>query len=523
MDSNKNKPNPFIGSPGGPSVFGTNVYATPSGNNIVPAGIDDTSIIAGLLQDILNPGKKGDNEFATAKSSYINWLLTLNQRQYDENWRDNERQYSSPTAQLERLMATGMSYSAALALLQGSGELGTASGISQMTADTANAAADRSNDISAVDSAVNAASSLTNSALGLFNTYQGASSFGINLSLLQSQADAQNLANYQSRMYNQGLDIANDFMGLVHSAKNFSPLTDYTDPLSGQVSKRPEFDPTQYQSFDELLEGFAKYAVKYPAAAQFLNSGGLRQLEGNVYARQFAESMFNSRWQTAGVKNTGSQLLAAAKAAYVQNIAAQSAADITNEELTLLWQQVELNRPAVLESRGRLYAQYFAQSGNDVFASSHVAHSLGSSPFDDIIHTTDNNGVDTTGSSNPLIKSYIDEIHSYLIFAASLPYQSEQQVEYMREFLNNAVNDEQLRSHLIAIDTAFYNSVSPNDIPSGLSKFKILWDKLGAGELLSTALKAVPVVRDFVPKGTQQNERSAPAQPTPIKRVTTYY
>lgn len=463
----------------------TNTIGKGNRSVVVPYSSSDEDIYHGLLQDLQLQSSQplSSDERATAQANYLNWILTQNQRQFDTQWRDNEREYTSATSQLERLMATGMSYSAALAALNGSGEVGSNSGIPQMAALKADPNSDVNTALNGVNTAVSSLSSFMT--LGL-----SAAQLGLQAPLLKGQSEGQVIANKVANMQANGIDLANNFLGMINCARNFSPITDVTDPVSGQVSKRHEFDPNNFSSVDDLIQGFSSYShPNYPRAAQYLSNGGLEQLESNIFARQYLEQMLLSRNNAS--LDTAAMQFKRSQGQYASYVASSLVDDITQEQLNQLWQLTISNQPSTIKNLAESDA-YAYLSNYDVI--NH--HIPGTDISTDYMTGVSPHNLD----DNPLTVASMSEIMAYLIDASNKPYQSELQNDYINEMLKNCVSNEHLRSCLIALDSAFYGSVKPSDISPTMSKIKILWDKYGLHQALSSALQLVPVVQKFVPQ-----------------------
>lgn len=276
----------------------------------LPNGSSDQDLFQGLLADVVSHSANsvGDG-FATAKSNYLNWLLTQNQRQYDEEWRDNEREYTSASAQLQRLMATGMSYSAAMAALSGSGDAGSASGITQMTAEKQ----DVNKDIQSALGVVGAITSLGTSVFGGMTAVANLGLSAAQASLLSTQTDA-NVLNTQSlqRKYN-GEITADRVNGSIKTA------------MANGLFVPSE---TDIASAENLVNSAYK--------GGFISPELLQEYYSNTSAQSSFTELYKNNYDSAGYKPTDQDYHEQGKALVAGWLAQQLQPNITQAQLDLL-------------------------------------------------------------------------------------------------------------------------------------------------------------------------------------------
>lgn len=288
--------------------FIKNTYTT------LPNSSSDQDITNGLLSDVVthSPNSAGD-AFATAKSNYLNWLLTQNQRQYDEDWRDNEREYTSASSQLQRLMATGMSYSAAMAALTGSGDAGSASGISQMTAEKQ----DVNKDIQSALGAVGAITSLGSAVFGGMTAVANLGLSAAQAALLSTQTDANTL-NTQSLQRKYNGEITADRV-------NGSIKTAMANGL---------FVPT------EIDTASAENLVNSAYKGGFITPELLQEYYSNTSAQSAFTELYKNNYDSAGYKPTDKDYQEQGKALVAGWLAQQLQPNITQAQLDLLNQDI---------------------------------------------------------------------------------------------------------------------------------------------------------------------------------------
>lgn len=166
-------------------------------------GRDNNTLLA-MIYALLQAWQGNDTEYGIdQQNKYIDMLLNQQEkkedRQYSEEWRDNERAYNSAQAQLARLMATGMSRDSAMQLLgaggAGSGGSSAAPVTSTLPSGLGSSAIDYAN------MKINDRNSWANIVFGSIQS--AASLVGLGFSANTAVKQAQNIEAQTSIMTNQ--------------------------------------------------------------------------------------------------------------------------------------------------------------------------------------------------------------------------------------------------------------------------------------------------------------------------------
>lgn len=275
----------------------------PTSQTTLPTSSSDEDLMAGLLGDVLSHKNTAGSGFDTAKANYLNYLLTQNQRQYDEEWRDNEREYTSASSQLQRLMATGMSYSAAMAALNGSGDAGSSSGITQMTANQQDTSKD-------FDTAFGFANTLFNTVYGGVNLAQNVKLSRSQIGMLSSQTTSNNL---QSELLRRQL-------GAYDAADGVGATINYA------------IDSGAWQPNDED-RATSSTLLKAALKAGVINEQQLSDVHSSSFARMAFDELFNSNWSTQGVKMDDALYTQTAAAQFASAQVQQMSPSVTQQQL----------------------------------------------------------------------------------------------------------------------------------------------------------------------------------------------
>lgn len=306
-------------SPGGVQTSAGFVSGKNYQHGYVPNSSSDDDITQGLLANYqYQAGLTANTDnTATAQANYLNWLLTQNQRQYDENWRDNEREYTSASAQLQRLMATGMSYSAALAALNGSGESGSSSGISQMTADKADPSADIQNSLGIANSVMNGVTSLGNAVFGGLTAVSTMNLNTAQAALLSTQAGSQQINTDILRRDYEGKLTADSVNGAIRTSMANGSFVPTTESLTS-----------------------AESLVNAAYNAKVIPHDLLKAYYSNTAAQSAFTSMYSDNYASAGAKPTSKDYEEQRKAIVNGWLAQQFEPTIKKAELDLLNQDI---------------------------------------------------------------------------------------------------------------------------------------------------------------------------------------
>lgn len=252
----------------------------------------DDNLIMQYLMNLTGNSRERDeaNSWATR---LVDWIQSLNQRDYDRNLqldersyqeglRDEQRSYDSPSSQLSRLMATGLSRGAALELLGGSAAgssasaLGSSSPIpSSPVVGNQGRGKDTSTEFVEWSSGVQ---NIVNSLVGLASLAQTP----ISVSTAIKQDALTNNSLYASNLQRSSRDAVGKFYSALYA----------TDPNTGKYLSAP----TAAQSLSlESLMSFANSVPESvnPSLYRFMRSPEARSFMQNPFAPQDLSSMFN--------------------------------------------------------------------------------------------------------------------------------------------------------------------------------------------------------------------------------------
>lgn len=254
-----------------------NIIPVTGTNTTLPASSSDLDIYAGLLGDVQGYANSIGNssKYDTAKENYLNFLMTLNQREFDTKWRDNEREYTSATSQLQRLMDTGMSYSAALAALNGSGDSGSSSGLSSPVADKANSNED-------INTGLNVANTLFNTIFSGLQFWQNCKLNKAQVGLLSSQTSSVDL---QNRLLSRQLDAYDSADGVAATINHAIDSGNWTPEDADRATSAA------------MLQAAYREGV--------ITDSQLSAIHSSTASRMAFDDLFNSNWSTQGVKTDG--------------------------------------------------------------------------------------------------------------------------------------------------------------------------------------------------------------------------
>lgn len=237
-----------------------------------------------------------------AQQDLLKWIQTLNQRDYEQTIRDEQRdynksvldeqrQYDSPTAQLQRLMATGLSRSAALELLNGSGLGGSSSGSSlvqsPITPSGASFAADYNqaggttlrNYVGAATDIANALANLASTALSgipLGNTLKTGALLGQQL--------------FSGQMQQSALQSVGSLMGAIYSTA--ADGTPFIRPKDGEVRNA--------EGLLNWMQGVSK--DDNPNVYDYVRSPQFKEFANNPFAWQLYDTLYGEHSNASQVQ-----------------------------------------------------------------------------------------------------------------------------------------------------------------------------------------------------------------------------
>lgn len=286
-----------------------------------------------LIED-LNKDSSSDTKANTIANLQA-YQLTKDQREFDTAWRDNEREYTSPQAQLDRLMATGLSRSAALAQLQES-SAGSASGLTPEAYQTPVMPSETAQ--RKMDTALQPFQTLS----GLCGSVGGLVNLGLNVpSILANNqvSQAQAMSSRYSASALQGMQMFNKLVGSAQdNGLNLSNLTNTGDFLHALRSADPN---------------------KYPELSQFMNGGAFNELYSNPIFRQDLDNQIKSYSSTIDPERTYESLHYGIQMKYgallMQGVERQQ----LHASIAKINSDIDLNHQSIYESQMRenLYQQ----------------------------------------------------------------------------------------------------------------------------------------------------------------------
>lgn len=228
-------------------------------------GRDKNTLLA-MLYALLQAWQGNDTEYGIdQQNKYIDMLLNQQEkkedRQYSEEWRDNERDYNSAQAQLARLMATGMSRDAAMRLLGSAGGSGGSSAApvtSTLPSGLGSSAIDYEN------MKINDRNSWANIVFGSFQTASACVSAGFSIPTALASARNTNLQtqtmNQQTDALDQASQVINAVNGAIYSGAQFTEK-DFETPqamrewISNNTTRGGQQWPMMKQAEDILTNG----------------------------------------------------------------------------------------------------------------------------------------------------------------------------------------------------------------------------------------------------------------------------
>lgn len=200
----------------------------------------------------------------------LQYVMTQENRSYNESLRNEQRVYDSPTNQLARLMAAGISRDAAIQLLHASGS----GGVSVPYSDPAAAA----EGIPASQSSLNGTQRVTSvfgaiaqiaGVIGSLGTFgMSAAQLSTNIAASKAATAGQLLQNSQLSKTLAGIETASTVIGAISSASQ-----------AGIVPKDYNFTSSQ-----DMLKYIRDNADKYEPFSNLVKSGALDGIAKDVYS-----------------------------------------------------------------------------------------------------------------------------------------------------------------------------------------------------------------------------------------------
>lgn len=208
-----------------------------------------------------------------AKDSYMQWIVeqllknaqTQEIRDYDKRVLDEQRIYDNPTSQLARIMGSGISRDAAIAMMSGGSGTGSSSASPLIGSGTQSALASTVDPNEVLNAQLNKANTIMNA----FATVASFAKMGVSLRQMSAQTAGQELSNQLTEKQIQGINdantVANTFSNLVadgtitaETVKGFKNAQDILDyALDHQEAKgfKPLFDDGTWQRLSGSVHG----------------------------------------------------------------------------------------------------------------------------------------------------------------------------------------------------------------------------------------------------------------------------
>lgn len=344
-------------------------------------GRDNNSLLA-MIYALLQAWNGNDTEFGIdQQNKYIDMLLNQQEKkedqQYSEDWRDNDRAYNSPQAQLARLMATGMSRDAALQLLGSSGAgsgSGSAapvtstlpSGLGSSAIDYANMKInDRNSWANIVLQSFSTAANLVSAGFGINSAFAAAKNTIASTELMQKNSDAMMqsgsvMATIQNAI-SQGFKPSADDLSTLDKARAWLQSLNATGSLGADISSAIQTLETN-GSNNPFFAGAMNSAFRDyhdTANVKRMNDANYDQLQGQITLQGVQKDLLlkqSDELDTVIEKNLAEVNLIQQNAAKVQKEMEQidalisltdSQKNATDTETERLRQDIDMNKPKV--------------------------------------------------------------------------------------------------------------------------------------------------------------------------------
>ena len=234
-------------------------------------------------------GAQGADVSKQLLDQLINYAVTLENRGYNEQLRDEQRVYDAPSSQLARLMGAGISRDAAIQMISGSGSSGgsgvpfsdpaaaSASSIPATQSDLNKAQSDAAYaniGLGAISSIANIAGAI--GSLGSFGV--SAAQLSTNLAATKAQTAGSLLSNTQFSKTLQGIETASTVVGALQSAVD-----------AGIIDKDHDFGSSQ-----DMLSAIRDNADKFEPFKALVVSGALNGINHDVYSLNALNGAYKS-------------------------------------------------------------------------------------------------------------------------------------------------------------------------------------------------------------------------------------
>lgn len=248
------------------------------------AGSDDSIMqllrALGINQEADLTGPQRDDWNKQLLQTLTNYLLTEDNRKYNESMRDEQRIYDSPTNQLARLMGAGVSRDAAIQMLSG--------GSQPIQSDAPSA----SEGIAASQSqlnGINAALAPIQTAFDAISAVGGLVSLGFSIPQAVQQTRALKFGNFMNQQQQNAFNSVNSLTNSLQTAVSDGILT--AQDIEGWSNANDVYKWLNDHSETNFVKPLAE-------------SGVLQGVFGSTIGRE----MFNSHWQQMRDARSGGEL-----------------------------------------------------------------------------------------------------------------------------------------------------------------------------------------------------------------------
>lgn len=246
------------------------------------------------LIDMLTKWTEGLNgqNLREAQGNLANFLMTLNERQYNEGMLENERTYNSPVAQLYRLMQSGMSRSEALKYIQQQ-QGGSAIGASTMQPVSASANGE-AEELARQDS-------ILNGVISAASTFAGIASMGMSAPAAIATNSIQAAAALAAKRNARAQELSGSFNAHLYRASKLG----FIDPSK-----------TTYDDSLPIMEGITQQ--QSPEIYDFMHNGEFAEMNGLPGGYKIFSENYNARFGNINSLEQVHQMRAATTAANLQ-------------------------------------------------------------------------------------------------------------------------------------------------------------------------------------------------------------
>lgn len=435
---------------------------------------DDTALQA--ILGYLSYNEDDDDFKHGAQQDLLKWMQTLNQRQYEqaqtaeqraynEQVLNEQRMYDSPTALLQRLMATGMSREAALQMISQSGLGGSGSG-SALIGDAAMAQPSYAAEYNqpggtTLRNYIGAGTDIVNTLVNLF-------SMGIN----GFQAVASGTASIQQALALKQQDAA------IKAGSAFNSM--YQSAVdSGLIDKKA------IHSFDDARSALLNLSqASSPAIYDYMHNGGYEQMKSTPMALDYAGQYFNNNYSHGDAVARSRQMMALADAYELKPKEILTAIDKQDAEIQKIFHDIQLSDDTYdLEVRKVDAEVGYMDAQSELTRETTKQRELENSRIKIALHREEITA---------------DDLDQVALYQASYELQIAQKTndpQVMKDTLESiALNEKQRRAIMAFNCLRLQNVQTMLNQPNGqaLLNWSTFYDNLGLGSMFNSWMQAMP-------------------------------